>query len=171
VKRLVELHGGTVTASSAGRGAGSEVAVRLPLVVEPHAPSPRAPPPRVAPSVAHVLVIEDNVDAAETLRDALELEGMEVTVALDGEAGLAAARRGPPDLVICDIGLPGVDGYGVARAIRVDPALRHIPLVALTGYAGPEDRARAREAGFDQHLGKPTGIGDLLCAIGSLIRT
>jgi len=139
--------------------------------VEPHAPSRQAPPPRAAPSVAHVLVIEDNVDAAETLRDALELEGMEVTVALDGEAGLAAARRRPPDLVICDIGLPGdLDGYGVARAIRADLALRHTPLVALTGYAAPEDRARAREAGFDQHLGKPTGIGDLLCALGPLIR-
>ncbi|HSD20744.1 MAG TPA: ATP-binding protein [Anaeromyxobacter sp.] len=170
VKRLVELHDGTVTVSSAGRGAGTEVAVRLPLVVEPHAPSPQAAP-RAAPSVAHVLVIEDNVDAAETLRDALELEGMEVTVALDGEAGLAAARRRPPDLVICDIGLPGeLDGYGVARAIRADLALRHIPLLALTGYAGPEDRARAREAGFDQHLGKPTGVADLLCAIGALIR-
>jgi two-component system CheB/CheR fusion protein len=174
VKRLVELHGGTVTAASAGQDAGTEVAVRLPLVAAPPASSPVSPPAStsaVGRPAAHVLVVEDNADAAETLREALELEGMDVTVAPDGEAGLAAARRTPPDLVICDIGLPGdLDGYGVARAIRADPALRHIPLVALTGYAGPEDRARARAAGFDQHLGKPTGLGELLCAIGPLIR-
>jgi signal transduction histidine kinase len=183
VKRLVELHGGTVTAASAGRDAGTEVAVRLPLVeATPPASSPPSPPaaspasPPVSPigasrAATHVLVVEDNADAAETLREALELEGMDVTVAADGEAGLAAVRRTPPDLVICDIGLPGdLDGYGVARAIRADPALCRIPLVALTGYAGPEDRARARAAGFDQHLGKPTGLGDLLCAIRPLIR-
>ncbi len=171
VKRLVELHGGAVSATSAGRGAGTEVAVRLPLAAGRHAPAPQGAPSRAAPSAAHVLVIEDNADAAETLRDALELEGIEATIALDGEAGLAALRRDPPDLVICDIGLPGdLDGYGVARAIRADPALRHLPLVALTGYAGPEDRARAREAGFDRHLGKPTGLGDLLSAIRPLMR-
>ncbi|WP_242343986.1 hybrid sensor histidine kinase/response regulator [Anaeromyxobacter terrae] len=170
VKRLVELHGGTVAATSAGKGAGTEVAVRLPLAAAPRAPAPREAP-GVAACAAHVLIVEDNADAAETLRDALELEGVVVTVAPDGEAGLAAARRRPPDLVICDIGLPGeLDGYGVARAVRADPALRHLPLVALTGYAGPEDRARAREAGFDQHLGKPTSLGDLLGAIRSLIR-
>ena len=171
VKRLVELHGGAVTVSSAGRGAGTEVRVRLPLSATPHAPARQDPPSPAASSAAHVLVIEDNADAAETLRDALELEGIDVTIALDGEAGLEAARRETPDLVICDIGLPGdLDGYGVARAIRADPALRHIPLVALTGYAGPEDRARAGEAGFDRHLGKPTGLGDLLCAIRPLMR-
>ncbi len=169
VKRLVELHGGTVSATSAGRGAGTEVAVRLPLLDPPLAAA-EAAAPRVPTRVAHVLVVEDNADAAETLREALELEGMEVTLAPDGEAGLAAARRRAPDLVICDIGLPGdLDGYGVARAMRADPGLRRVPLVALTGYVGPEDRARAREAGFDLHLGKPTRLADLLGAIGALL--
>ncbi len=169
VKRLVELHGGTVSATSAGRGAGTEVAVRLPLLDPPLAAA-EAAAPSAPPRVAHVLVVEDNADAAETLRDALELEGMEVTLASDGEAGLAAARKRAPDLVICDIGLPGdLDGYGVARAMRADPGLRRVPLVALTGYVGPEDRARAREAGFDLHLGKPTRLADLLGAIGPLL--
>jgi len=168
VKGLVELHGGTVTASSAGRGAGAEVAVRLPRA---GALSP-APPTRAAaaPRVAQVVVIEDNVDAAETLRDALQLEGMSVTVAGDGTAGLDAVRRLRPDLVICDIGLPGdIDGYDVARTIRADPALRDLPLVALTGYAGPDDRARARAAGFDRHLAKPAALDDVLRAVESVI--
>jgi len=173
VKGLVELHGGTATVSSAGGDAGTEVLVRLPLASSARAPEPRpaAPPPAAVPRGAQVLVVEDNLDAAETLAEALHLEGLEVTVANDGEAGLVAARQIRPDLVICDIGLPGgLDGYGVARAIRADPALHHIPLVALTGYAGPEDQARAREAGFDRHLAKPAGIEDLLGAIAPLIR-
>jgi signal transduction histidine kinase/CheY-like chemotaxis protein len=168
VKGLVELHGGMVTVSSAGRDAGTEVAVRLPRT--PALVSP--PPPRgAAPRVGHVLLVEDNVDAAETLREALELEGMRVTIAGDGTVGLAAARQIRPDLVICDIGLPGdVDGYAVARAIRADPALRHTPLVALTGYAGPDDRMCARQAGFDRHLAKPTAIDDILRAVASVVR-
>lgn len=173
VKGLVELHGGTVTVSSTGRDAGTEVVIRLPLAPASVAAAllGTAPPPAVAPPIAHVLVVEDNADAAETLREALDLEGMAVTVASDGESGLAAARLIRPDLVICDIGLPGsLDGYGVARAIRGDPALRDTPLLALTGYAGPEDQARAREAGFDRHLAKPSGIDDLLRVIAPLIR-
>ena len=170
VKGLVELHGGTVAAASAGRGRGAEITVRLPLA--PAFAARLAPPAAAArAAVARVLVVEDNVDAADTLRDALELEGLAVTLAGDGAAALAAAREAPPDLVICDIGLPGeLDGYGVARAIRADPALRDTPLVALTGYAGPEDRARAREAGFDRHFGKPTPIEELLGAIEAVVR-
>jgi signal transduction histidine kinase/CheY-like chemotaxis protein len=171
VRRLVELHGGSVTVSSAGPGAGTEVAVRLPLLPAHRAPAPRVRPPPGARGATTVLVVEDNEDAAETLRDALELEGMVVTVAPDGAAGLAAARRSRPDLVICDIGLPGeLDGYAVARAVRGDPGLRDVPLVALTGYAGPDDRARAHAAGFDLHLGKPTALDELLRAIASLVR-
>jgi len=171
VMGLVERHGGTAKVSSAGRGAGTEVVIRLPLASAGATPEPRlAPTPPSVPRGAQVLVVEDNADAAETLREALHLEGLEVTVANDGTAGLAAARQIRPDLVICDIGLPGgLDGYGVARAIRADPALCHTPLVALTGYAGPEDQARAREAGFDRHLGKPAGIDELLGAIAPLI--
>ncbi|ABS26208.1 ATP-binding protein [Anaeromyxobacter sp. Fw109-5] len=171
VKRLVELHGGTVVVTSAGPGAGTEVAVRFPLAATPRVPAPQVGSGSGARGAATVLVVEDNLDAAETLRDALELEGMEVSLAPDGEAGLAAARRRRPDLVICDIGLPGkLDGYGVARAFRADPALRDVRLVALTGYAGPEDRTRAYAAGFDLHLGKPAALGELLRAIAPLVR-
>jgi signal transduction histidine kinase/CheY-like chemotaxis protein len=168
VKALVELHGGVVSVASPGRGGGATVAIRLPLAsasalaVEGEG---NGPPP------ARVLVIEDNRDAAATLREALQLEGMAVTVAHDGQAGVAVARQTRPDVVICDIGLPGtLDGYGVARAIREDPALARTPLVALTGYARAEDRDRAREAGFDVHFGKPTVVEDLLRAIGGLVR-
>jgi PAS domain S-box-containing protein len=165
VRGLVQLHGGTVAAASAGRGQGTEIAVRLPQAT-PVPPSP--PPRRDAARVDRILVIEDNIDAAETLRDALELEGAQVRVADDGNSGLDAARQFRPDVIICDIGLPGeLDGYDVARAIRADAALRDTPLIALTGYAGPEDLARAREAGFDRHLGKPASAPDVLRAVAS----
>jgi CheY-like chemotaxis protein len=108
------------------------------------------------------LVIEDNVDAAESLGLLLELIGHPAEVAFDGTAGLAAARRLPPDVVLCDIGLPGaLDGYAVARAFRADPALRAAFLIALTGYGREEDRRRALEAGFDTHLTKPADLDDL----------
>jgi two-component system CheB/CheR fusion protein len=120
--------------------------------------------------VAHVLVVEDNADAAETLRIAMELEGMTVTVAGDGTEGLAAARRIRPGLVICDIGLPGaLDGYAVAREIRADPELRETPLIAVTGYASADDRARAREAGFDRHLAKPAAVDEVIRAVASVM--
>ena len=172
VKGLVELHGGAVTVSSAGRGTGTDVSIRLPLApAQLSPPSPCAATPCTAgPRAARVLVVEDNVDAAETLREALELEGMAVTVAGDGAAGLAAAHQIRPDVVICDIGLPGaLDGYDVARAIRADLTLRDTPLVALTGYAGPDDRVRAQEAGFDRHLGKPSAIEDVLRTVASVV--
>jgi len=108
------------------------------------------------------LVIEDNVDAAESLGMLLELIGHQADVAFDGAAGLAAARRLPPDVVLCDIGLPGaLDGYAVARAFRADPDLRAAFLIALTGYGREEDRKRALEAGFDTHLTKPADLDDL----------
>lgn len=171
VKGLVELHGGTVAASSPGYGAGTEVAVHLPCAACVNLPVPHIPTPSATelPPIENVLVIEDNVDAADTLREALEMEGMVVTVAHDGREGLAVARQLRPHIVLCDIGLPGdLDGYGVARAIRADPALRHVPLVAVTGYAGPEDRACARDVGFDGHLAKPVPIHELVRTISSV---
>ena len=178
VKGLVELHGGEVAASSAGVGAGMHVVLHLPAAA---APATQATPPGAlarpaserhagARAAASVLIVEDNVDSAETLRDALELEGMSVTVAADGGAGIAAARRIRPDVIVCDIGLPGnLDGYAVAREIRADPGLHDTPLVALTGYASPEDRARARDAGFERHLAKPCGIDQLMRAVAELV--
>lgn len=169
VKGLVELHGGTVTASSAGHGAGTEVVVRLPPAPVARHAVPGAPGPAMSLARASVLVIEDNVDAAETLRQALEIEGMTVTTAHDGVEGLRLAREVRPEVVLCDIGLPGeLDGYAVARAMRADPQLHRVPLIAVTGYAGPDDRRRARAAGFERHLAKPVGIDELLDAIASV---
>ncbi|HSQ63471.1 MAG TPA: response regulator, partial [Polyangiaceae bacterium] len=105
-----------------------------------------------------VLVIEDNVDAAESLRDALELDLNTVAVAGTGREGIEKARAFKPDVVLCDIGLPEMDGYAVARAMRADPELKKASLVALSGYASPEDVARARDAGFDRHVSKPPSI-------------
>jgi PAS domain S-box-containing protein len=160
VKGVVELHGGEVSATSAGPGQGSRFVVRLPLdpsppvVVERRATATRGRHRRV-------LVIEDNVDAADSLRDVLEIQGHEVAVAYDGVAGIAMAREFRPEVVLCDIGLAGMNGYEVARTFRADEALRGARLVALSGYALPEDLQRATEAGFEQHLTKPPSFEKL----------
>ncbi len=108
-----------------------------------------------------VLVVEDNVDAAESLKEALELDGHDVETAGSGIEGIEKARAVHPDVVLCDIGLPGIDGYEVARRMRSDPELGGISLVALSGYATPEDVERSREAGFGQHLAKPPDLAVL----------
>jgi two-component system CheB/CheR fusion protein len=156
VKGLVELHGGRVEALSEGPGRGAEVAFELAVV-----PAAAASAPVPAPAAAggrRVLVIEDNEDSAETLREILELAGHALEVAHDGEEGLEKARAFRPEVVLCDIGLPRMNGYEVARAIRAEPALAGIFLVALTGYALPEDQQQAMAAGFDRHLAKPASI-------------
>lgn len=111
-----------------------------------------------------ILIIEDSIDAAESLKEVLELDQHHVELAHTGDDGVARARAHPPELVICDIGLPGMDGYDVARALRRDPRFARTHLVALSGYAQREDRDRAREAGFDTHLAKPPDL-DLLAHI------
>ncbi|HEX9050681.1 MAG TPA: response regulator, partial [Anaeromyxobacter sp.] len=121
-----------------------------------------------AGAALRVLVVEDNADAASTLREALELLGHAVDVAADGDAGVAAAERLAPDVVICDIGLPGIDGYEVAR--RLSAREPRPLLVAVTGYALPDDRRRAFEAGFVHHLAKPIRIEDLERVIGAAAR-
>jgi two-component system CheB/CheR fusion protein len=164
VKGLVEAHGGTVDASSAGRGAGTEVVVRLPLARPPDSDAeiPRPPPP----GARRVLVIEDNEDAAESLRLSLEIEGHEVAVAHDGATALERALERSPDVVLCDIGLPQMDGYAIAKALRDDPRTRDAYLVALSGYGLPDDRRRSAAAGFDAHLTKPATIEQLHVVIG-----
>jgi signal transduction histidine kinase/ActR/RegA family two-component response regulator len=159
VKGLVEMHGGTVALSSAGKGAGTSAVVRLPVV---SAPAPHETAPRL-PAVGSrkILVIEDNVDAADSLRLALELEGHHVEVAHDGPRGIARASAVAPDVVLCDIGLPQMDGYTVARALREDPRTRGALLVALSGYGTEDDQRRAAEAGFDAHMTKPGSIEKL----------
>jgi PAS domain S-box-containing protein len=157
VKTVVELHGGSVEARSEGPGRGAEFLLRLPVAAE--GPELRAPSrATAAPRRRRVLVVEDNLDAAETLRELLLAWGHQAEVANDGPEGLEKARDFRPDVVLCDIGLPGMDGYELARAIRSDPVLASVSLVALTGYASAEDQRRAARAGFDRHLAKPVSM-------------
>jgi PAS domain S-box-containing protein len=154
VRRLVAQHGGTVAVASEGAGQGSTFTVRLPAIarpVETRAPA-RAPRPTTA---RRVLVIEDNDDSRQMLRELIRLLGHEVYEAVDGVTGVSSALTLEPDLALVDIGLPGIDGYEVARRLREHPAGRRLLLVALTGYGLPEDRERSRAAGFDLHLVKP----------------
>jgi signal transduction histidine kinase/ActR/RegA family two-component response regulator len=154
VKRLVEMHGGSVRAASGGPGRGSTFTVRLPRIATPVAAPPAAGRP-TAFTPRRVLIVEDNADAREVLRMALTLDGHEVHEAADGAGGLAAALRLRPDVVLVDVGLPGLDGYEVAQQIRANERDSRMLLVALTGYGQAEDRRRALAAGFDVHLVKP----------------
>jgi PAS domain S-box-containing protein len=155
VKGFVELHGGTVRASSDGPGRGAEFVIELPTV-EP--PLPRDAEAAAAGAARDVVLIEDSADAARTLADVLQLQGHRVRIASDARTGLALVRERRPDLVLCDIGLPDMSGYDVARTLRAEASTAGIVLVALTGYAQPEDRRRAAEAGFDAHLAKPPSL-------------
>jgi PAS domain S-box-containing protein len=161
VRALVELHGGTVSARSAGPGLGSEFSVRLPLVPEQAAAVDRWSPGRL--TRRRILIVEDNADTRETLRALLELDGHAIETASDGPQGLDLARRTRPDVALVDIGLPGIDGYEIARRLRADG--EKVYLIALTGYGQPEDRTRSMEAGFDAHLVKPVDPGDVTRAL------
>ena len=159
VKGLVELHSGTISAHSPGLGQGAEFVLRLPLALEEgEADAPARCHTPVPGGRRRVLIIEDNIDAAESLREAIEFSEHEVEVAYNGPSGIAKARARNPEVVFCDIGLPGMDGFDVARAFRADNALKGAYLVALSGYAQPEDVLRASEAGFDEHLAKPPSL-------------
>jgi PAS domain S-box-containing protein len=167
VKSLVEMHGGEVCAHSDGLGKGAEFVVELPLLSSPMG---EATPARGAREQIRrrVLIIEDNVDAAESLRDALELSQHHVEVAYSGPEGLQKARSFHPDVVLCDIGLPGMDGFEVAKSLRADAQFRETFLVALSGYALPEDLERAAKAGFHRHLAKPPSLEALDETLASL---
>ena len=166
VRRLVEMHGGTVEARSAGVGHGSEFVVRLPIVVEARsAAEPRPAPAVLAPR--RILVVDDNRDAASSLAMLLELDGHSIVTAHDGPSAYSAAETHRPDVTLLDIGLPGMDGYEVSRRIRQQPWGRAMTLVALTGWGQAEDRLRTRAAGFDAHLVKPVNYADLMELLGS----
>jgi two-component system, chemotaxis family, CheB/CheR fusion protein len=162
VRRLVELHGGTVQAASDGAGLGSTFSVHLPLI-----PAPNVHAGKQIPVIAaackprRVLIVEDNDDSREMLNILLAQDGHEVHVAHDGPSGLRAALTFRPEIGLLDLGLPGFDGYALARSIRAHDEGKQIYLVALTGYGQSEDRLRSEEAGFDDHLMKPLDINQL----------
>lgn len=169
VKGLVEIHGGQVVARSPGLGQGSEFLLRLPLTEAP-AQANRQTQENVHNDHRYrILIIDDSRDAAYPLQVLLARLGHEVRVAPDGRSGLAIAREFSPDLVLCDIGLPGgMDGFAVAAALRADPTTQHACLVAVTGYGQDSDRRRTAEAGFQQHLIKPVHLGDLKSLLAHL---
>ncbi|MEO6028593.1 MAG: ATP-binding protein [Candidatus Binatia bacterium] len=159
VQRLAELHGGSAAVFSAGPGQGSELTVRIPALPAPHVAAAPVAVPAEAAAGRNVLVVEDNEDARTALCELLALGGHHVRAAADGVSGLATALASRPEIALVDVGLPGMDGYEVARRIRAaEVGGSHMKLVALTGYGLPEDRARALAAGFDVHLVKPVSM-------------
>jgi PAS domain S-box-containing protein len=157
VQRIVEMHGGRVSASSAGVGRGSEFTVRLPLAAGPSHREPRVPDGRLErqPEALRVLVVDDNKDAADGLTLLLRMWGHDVRTSYDGPSALDTAAAFRPHAVLLDIGLPGMDGLAVARRLRTSPELGSVKLVAVTGYGRESDRREALAAGFDAHLVKP----------------
>jgi PAS domain S-box-containing protein len=159
-RRLVEMHGGTIAAASEGHGRGAQFTVRLPVAVTgPPGPAPAGHRPDRRRSI---LIVEDNEDTRESLRLLLESLGHSVLEAADGGHGLALARQHQPEVVLIDLGLPGLDGYEVARTLRSSPFGKSTLLIAVTGYGQAEDRRRSEEAGFDAHLVKPVSQSLLL---------
>jgi PAS domain S-box-containing protein len=170
-RRLVEMHGGTIEAHSEGIGKGSEFVIRLPALLQ--AAPPDAEPARAAGSTGRslrILVVDDSADTAETMGTLLEMAGHTIQLAHSGPAALEAAAASPPDVVILDIGLPGLDGFQVAQRLRENPAMKDVTLIAASGYGQEEDLRRSREAGIDRHLVKPIDLRelqDLLAAVAS----
>jgi CheY-like chemotaxis protein len=165
VRRLVQLHGGTVEARSAGEGQGSQFMVRLPIAAGVEVVA--RPPAAVEETIQgrHILVVDDNVDAAASLATLLELNGHQAHTAHDGAAALAAAELHRPEIVLLDLGLPVLDGYEVCRRLREQPWGREMLVIALTGWGQEEDRQRTRQAGFDGHLVKPVEYAALAAAM------
>ena len=165
VKTLVEMHGGTVTAQSAGVERGAEFVVVLPVVATAAAEAPAAAMGSPAGPARRVLIVDDNKDAVDSLAELLRMVGHNVQTAYDGQSLVDAASHFEPDVVVLDIGMPRVDGYAAARAIRAQPWGADILLIAMTGWAQTEDKRRAAEAGFDTHLVKPVSLEALLEAL------
>jgi CheY-like chemotaxis protein len=157
VRKLAEMHGGTVEAQSAGSGKGSEFTVRLPVLSSPTSRSQvlSDEEEKRPDSGWRVLVVDDNVDSADSIAMLLQMSGHEVRVSYSGQDAVETAVEYQPDIVLLDIGLPGMDGYEVGRRLRKRPELREVKLIAVTGYGREADRLQSQEAGFDYHLVKP----------------
>ncbi len=171
VARLVEIHGGTVTAQSDGLGRGSEFVIRLPVLAAPAAEAKSASGARGAPdleSAQRVLVVDDNVDSARSLAVLLEASGNVVEIAYDGSQAVETAAGFRPDVVLLDIGMPKLDGFGAARWIRAQPWARNVMLIAVTGWGQEDVRAGVRDAGFDAHMVKPVDVEALAALLAKL---
>lgn len=158
VKSLVEMHGGGVVAASSGVGLGSEFTLWLPLSSHPTGltGAPLEPLPETAVrQPTRILVVEDNLDAANGIAMLLSTSGFDVRIAHDGKAGISLARSFQPEVILLDIGLPGMNGYDVVDAFRQLPELRGVRLIAVSGYGQETDHRRSREAGFERHFVKP----------------
>jgi CheY-like chemotaxis protein/anti-sigma regulatory factor (Ser/Thr protein kinase) len=158
VKKVVELHGGSVSARSEGPNRGSEFVVRLPAAEGPSVAESVPATPTARKQGSRILVVDDNKDLARALARLLTLLGHEVEVAHDGPEGIEAARTSRPEVILLDIGLPNLDGYFVARALRHEVGLTDALIIAISGYGQEEDRRRSREAGIDHHLTKPVDL-------------
>jgi PAS domain S-box-containing protein len=175
VKKLVELHGGTVSVQSAGHGCGSCFELMLPMADSPaEIVSDGLPADAAGAALADrmaeigqvVLIVDDNADSSQTTAMLLGAYGHKTYTAGNAQEALAAARQHKPDAILLDLGLPGMDGYDIARALRGEPAFTKTKLIAVTGYGSEKDRARTREAGFDHHVVKPADIDELLGLLG-----
>ena len=173
VKRVVEMHGGTVAADSAGQNMGSTFVIRLPTLVDSsQRPQSKAEDPaRMSPPSLRILVVDDNRDAADSLAMLLRTSGNDIRTAYDGAEAVQVANDFEPEVVLLDIGLPNMDGHEVAQRIRQEPWGRRTCLIAVTGWSDEADRARSRAAGFDHHLVKPLDTSHLAQLLGSVERS
>lgn len=177
-QRLIEMHGGSVTAHSRGLGHGSEFLVRLPLAslsvdeLPPAAPEshPADRSPVASGTQLRILVADDNKDAADTLAMLLQIMGHRVRQVRDGEAAVRAVADFNPQVVLLDIGMPKLNGYEACRRIRTQPGAEAMTLVAVTGWGQADDRRKSQEAGFDQHLVKPVDPAVLVNLIGTVVQ-
>ncbi|MDC0715586.1 response regulator [Nannocystis bainbridge] len=164
---LIDLHGGTITARSDGLGLGTELTIRLPLQAARELAPAQPSEPAAAPARRRILVVDDNEDGRKMLRKLCELQGHDVAEAADGLEGVRCALEGRPDVAFVDIGLPGIDGYEVARRVRAGLDGHSPVLIALSGYGSPEHRELAHEAGFDEHVVKPIKLANLRRIVGA----
>jgi len=171
-KRLVELHGGSIDGKSEGLGKGSEFRVHLPILLQAESqeliPVQTNNEPAVSSGPHRVLLVDDNVDTADTVAELARVWGHEVVVAHDGRTAIELVSRFRPDIAVIDIGLPEMNGYELARRLRRMPGMNHLPLVAMTGYGRDEDRKESEQAGFNLHLVKPVDATRLVHLFATL---